>query len=48
MPFAGFCWANGSCGWLGAGMLIATVNGVAVAESVMARSLLDAGFVEGR
>ncbi|HEV2619214.1 MAG TPA: crosslink repair DNA glycosylase YcaQ family protein, partial [Acidobacteriaceae bacterium] len=30
-----------------AGMLIATVNGVAVAESVMARALLDAGFVAG-
>jgi ATP-dependent helicase Lhr and Lhr-like helicase len=30
-----------------AGMLIATVNGVAVGESVMARSLLDAGFVAG-
>jgi ATP-dependent helicase Lhr and Lhr-like helicase len=30
-----------------AGMLIAMVNGVAVAESVMARALLDAGFVAG-
>jgi ATP-dependent Lhr-like helicase len=30
-----------------AGMLIATVNGVAVAESVMARALLDAGFAAG-
>jgi ATP-dependent Lhr-like helicase len=30
-----------------AGMLIATVNGVGVAESVMARALLDAGFVAG-
>jgi ATP-dependent Lhr-like helicase len=30
-----------------AGMLIATVNGVAVAESEMARTLLDAGFVAG-
>ncbi|HWW96651.1 MAG TPA: crosslink repair DNA glycosylase YcaQ family protein [Edaphobacter sp.] len=30
-----------------AGMLIATVNGVAVAESVMARPLLDAGFAAG-
>jgi ATP-dependent Lhr-like helicase len=30
-----------------AGMLIATVNGVAVAESEMARALLDAGFVAG-
>ncbi len=30
-----------------AGMLIATVNGVAVAESEMARALLDAGFVTG-
>ena len=30
-----------------AGMLIATVNGVAVAESEMARVLLDAGFVAG-
>ncbi len=30
-----------------AGMLIATVNGVGVAESVMARVLLDAGFVAG-
>ena len=29
------------------GMLIATVNGVAVAESVMARYLLDAGFQAG-
>jgi ATP-dependent Lhr-like helicase len=29
------------------GMLIATVNGVAVAESVMARPLLDAGFAAG-
>ncbi len=29
------------------GMLIAAVNGVAVAESVMARSLLDAGFQAG-
>jgi ATP-dependent Lhr-like helicase len=28
-----------------AGMLIATVNGVAVAQSAMARALLDAGFV---
>ena len=28
-------------------MLIATVNGVAVAESVMARALLEAGFVAG-
>ena len=30
-----------------AGMLIAMVNGVAVAESVMAKALLDAGFVAG-
>jgi ATP-dependent Lhr-like helicase len=30
-----------------AGMLIGSVNGVAVAESVMARALLDAGFVAG-
>jgi ATP-dependent Lhr-like helicase len=30
-----------------AGMLISTVNGVAVAESVMARALLDAGFAAG-
>jgi len=30
-----------------AGMLIATVNGVAAAESVMARALLDAGFAAG-
>ena len=30
-----------------AGMLIATVNGVAVAESAMARALLDAGFAAG-
>jgi ATP-dependent Lhr-like helicase len=30
-----------------AGMLISTVNGVAVAESVMARVLLDAGFAAG-
>jgi len=30
-----------------AGMLIATVNGVAVAEHAMARSLLDAGFAAG-
>lgn len=30
-----------------AGLLIATVNGVAVAESEMARALLDAGFVAG-
>lgn len=30
-----------------AGMLIATVNGVAVVESVMARALLDAGFAAG-
>jgi ATP-dependent Lhr-like helicase len=30
-----------------AGMLIATVNGVAVAESLMARPLLDAGFAAG-
>jgi ATP-dependent helicase Lhr and Lhr-like helicase len=30
-----------------AGMLIASVNGVAVAESVMARALLDAGFAAG-
>ena len=30
-----------------AGLLISTVNGVAVAESVMARPLLDAGFVAG-
>jgi ATP-dependent Lhr-like helicase len=30
-----------------AGMLITTVNGVAVAESEMARALLDAGFVAG-
>ena len=30
-----------------AGMLIATVNGVAAAESEMARALLDAGFVAG-
>jgi len=30
-----------------AGMLIATVNGVAVAESEMARALLDAGFAAG-
>src|ERR1700735_4592076 len=30
-----------------AGMLIASVNGVAVAESVMAWALLDAGFVAG-
>ena len=29
------------------GMLVASVNGVAVAESVMARYLLDAGFVAG-
>jgi ATP-dependent Lhr-like helicase len=30
-----------------AGMLISMVNGVAVAESVMARALLDAGFAAG-
>jgi ATP-dependent Lhr-like helicase len=30
-----------------AGMLIASVNGVAVAESLMARPLLDAGFAAG-
>jgi ATP-dependent Lhr-like helicase len=30
-----------------AGMLVTTVNGVAVAESEMARALLDAGFVAG-
>jgi ATP-dependent helicase Lhr and Lhr-like helicase len=30
-----------------AGLLIATINGVAVAESVMAPPLLDAGFVAG-
>jgi ATP-dependent Lhr-like helicase len=30
-----------------AGMLIATVNGVAVGESGFARALLDAGFVAG-
>jgi ATP-dependent Lhr-like helicase len=30
-----------------AGMLISTVNGVAVAESEMARALLEAGFVAG-
>ena len=30
-----------------AGLLISTVNGVDVAESVMARALLDAGFVAG-
>jgi ATP-dependent helicase Lhr and Lhr-like helicase len=30
-----------------AGMLVATVNGIAVAESVMARALLDAGFAAG-
>jgi len=30
-----------------AGLLITTVNGVAVAESVMARALLDAGFAAG-
>jgi ATP-dependent Lhr-like helicase len=30
-----------------AGMLIATMNGVAVVESVMARPLLDAGFAAG-
>lgn len=30
-----------------AGLLIATVNGVAVAESAMARALLEAGFVAG-
>jgi ATP-dependent Lhr-like helicase len=30
-----------------AGMLISTVNGVPVAESVMARALLDAGFAAG-
>jgi ATP-dependent helicase Lhr and Lhr-like helicase len=30
-----------------AGMLISSVNGVAVAESVMARALLDAGFAAG-
>jgi len=30
-----------------AGLLIATVNGVAVAGSVVARALLDAGFVAG-
>jgi ATP-dependent Lhr-like helicase len=30
-----------------AGMLIGTVNGLAVAESTMARALLDAGFVPG-
>ena len=30
-----------------AGMLIASVNGVPVAESAMARALLDAGFVAG-
>jgi ATP-dependent Lhr-like helicase len=29
------------------GMLISTVNGIAVAESVMARALLDAGFAAG-
>ena len=31
----------------GEGMLVATVNGVAVAEHGMARALLDAGFVAG-
>jgi ATP-dependent Lhr-like helicase len=30
-----------------AGLLIATVNGVAVTESAMARALMDAGFVAG-
>jgi ATP-dependent Lhr-like helicase len=30
-----------------AGMLITTVNGIGVAESLMARALLDAGFVAG-
>jgi ATP-dependent Lhr-like helicase len=30
-----------------AGMLVSTVNGVAVAESILARPLLDAGFVAG-
>jgi ATP-dependent Lhr-like helicase len=30
-----------------AGLLISTVNGVDVAESVMARALLEAGFVAG-
>jgi ATP-dependent helicase Lhr and Lhr-like helicase len=30
-----------------AGLLISQVNGVAVAESEMARALLDAGFVAG-
>ena len=30
-----------------AGMLIATVNGTPVGESVMARALLDAGFAAG-
>jgi ATP-dependent Lhr-like helicase len=30
-----------------AGLLISTVNGVDVAESAMARALLDAGFVAG-
>jgi ATP-dependent Lhr-like helicase len=30
-----------------AGMLITSVNGVAVGESIMARALLDAGFVPG-
>ena len=30
-----------------AGLLIGTVNGVPVAESAMARVLLDAGFVAG-
>jgi ATP-dependent Lhr-like helicase len=30
-----------------AGLLISTENGIAVAESVLARALLDAGFVAG-
>jgi ATP-dependent Lhr-like helicase len=30
-----------------AGLLVTTINGIAVAESVMARPLLDAGFVAG-
>jgi hypothetical protein len=30
-----------------AGLLISTVNGVAVAESPISRALLDAGFVSG-
>ena len=41
------CRSRTSRGMRGAGMLIASVNGVAVAEHWMARLLLDAGFVAG-